>query len=96
VKVQAGAPVAEAAPQMEATPPAKAGGEAAPVAAAGATAGAPSAEPAAKEVVVETPVEAATMGRAAAEIVGAPSSGPSPCKGMSQRWYMGGTSSRAR
>jgi hypothetical protein len=80
-EVWAGAPVAEAAPQMEATPPATMTGEAAPAAAAGATAGAPSAKPAAEEVTVETPVEAATVGAAAAEVAGAPSSEPQPAQG---------------
>jgi hypothetical protein len=84
-EVRAGAPLAEAAPRMEATPPATASVEAAPAGSAGATVKAPSIEPAAEEVAAETPVEAATAGAATAEVVGAgdrrtkagvPSSGP--------------------
>jgi hypothetical protein len=60
--------VAEATPQMEATPPATAGGEAAPAAAAGAMVGAPSIEPAAEEVMAETPLGALTAGAAVVEV----------------------------
>jgi hypothetical protein len=75
-----GAPVAEAAPEIEAVPLAMAGGEAATAAASGAMARAPSAEPTAEEVTAEMPPEAATAGAAAAEVAGAPSSGPQPAQ----------------
>jgi hypothetical protein len=69
-EARAGAPVAEATPQTEATPPIVVGGEATAATASGATAEAPSAEPAAEEA-------AATAG-AAAEVTGAPSTSPQP------------------
>jgi hypothetical protein len=53
---------------MEETPPATAGGEAAPTASVGATAGAPPIEPTAEEVTAETPLEAPTARTAIAEL----------------------------
>jgi hypothetical protein len=60
--------VAEAAPQMETTPPTTAGGEAAPVASAGATVGAPSVEP----------LEAPTAGAAVVEVPPASTTAEAP------------------
>jgi hypothetical protein len=68
--------VAKAAPQMEMTPPATVGGEAAPAAAAGATVGAPSPEPAAEEIAVDMPLEAPTAGPTAVEVAEIGGRGP--------------------
>jgi hypothetical protein len=95
-EARARTPVAEAAPQMEVTPPTAASGESAMAAASGAAAGAPSAEPVAEEVAAETRVEAATVGQPQQRSQAPPAPAPSPHGGMSRRWCMGGASSRAR
>jgi hypothetical protein len=73
-EARAGAPGAEATPQMELTPPTTAGGDAATATASGAMAEAPSTEPAVEEA-------AATAGAAAAaKVAGAPSTSPQPAQ----------------